>query len=169
MEYEVDKINRTVHFIHAPIFDPQSSTGVNNTWKYDRAPDGYKFILVAIDVSTSYVGTNHAGIFGLFDGHEYTHWNMFPGVESKEYLWRSEVNSNNISIHGDLHNWECKEFTIGCRSMSESQAVKACVIIWFYLRKMTPDETKMYAVLQPKSEHYPKGGPRTLTRGEETD
>ncbi|GAG83403.1 unnamed protein product, partial [marine sediment metagenome] len=89
-----DKIQRQVHFIHAPIFDDEDTSGINNTWVYNRAPEGYKFLLHSITVTTGAPLTFNYGIIGMFDGHEYTHWNIFPGVESREYLMRGVMSDN---------------------------------------------------------------------------
>ena len=169
MDLEVNKINRQVYFLHLPAYDSElDPPGKNNRWIYDRAPDGYKFVLVSVEVSARISASGTSSIFGMFDGHEFTNWLLFPGVESRQYLTRSELKIYNNNFAADLHNWECKEFTLAGRSLATAEAVKYCVIVWFYLRKMTPDETKMYAVIQPRGEHYRKGGPRTLTEGEET-
>ncbi|GAG81988.1 unnamed protein product [marine sediment metagenome] len=162
MERQTDKINRQVYFMHGQAYDPEDTTGKNNTWLYDRAPDGYKFILDSVDVSTVSTDTQRLGIFAIYDGHEYTHWNQFPGVESHELLFRGETNSYVLNIHATLNNWECKEFTLGMRSHSEANACKFCVIVWYYLRKMSWLEKLQYAVMQPRGQRYRKGGPTTV-------
>lgn len=145
-------VNRQVHFIFAPIFDPEDSTGVNNTWVYHRAPDGYLFILDSIQISTDIDNSRQAGVICIFDGHEYTHWNLWPGVESRETLWRGETSSYSVELLGNLNGWICKEYTIGIRSASETKAVKYCAIVWFYLKKASREELLEYALKHPKDE-----------------
>ncbi|GAG66425.1 unnamed protein product [marine sediment metagenome] len=96
------------------------------------------------------------GIVNIYDGHEYTHWNIFPGVESRELLWRGETTTYNVNLFGNLHNWECKEYTLACRSASETKTYKVCAIVWYYLRKMNWLERLYYAVIQPKGDRYKK-------------
>jgi len=169
LDRQTNKINRQVDFLFAPVFDPQDSTGSNNTWKYNRAPDGYKFVLESIDISVAQRDSLHTGVCAIYDGHEYTHWNQFPGVESKELLGRFETNAQALNNSASLHNWECKEFTIGVRSLTESFGVKIVVIIWYYLRKMSWLEKLQYAVIQPKGQRYRKSGPTTVERSERLD
>ncbi|GAG63351.1 unnamed protein product, partial [marine sediment metagenome] len=45
-------INRKVHYAHAQIYDSEDKSGANNTWIYHRAPEGFLFRLVAVDIST---------------------------------------------------------------------------------------------------------------------
>ncbi|GAG61297.1 unnamed protein product, partial [marine sediment metagenome] len=92
----------------------------------------------------------------IYDGHEYTHWDIFPGVESRELLWRGETTTYQVNLYGNLHNWECKEYSLACRSASETKTLKLCVIVWYYLRKMNWLERLYYAVIQPKGDRYKK-------------
>jgi len=151
-----DKIQRQVHFIWAQPFDAEDSSGDNNTWNYNRAPDGYKFELVSIDISGHQESSMKYGHVALFDGHEYTHWNLWPGVESRELLWRSELNDYVRNGFGNLNNWECKEYTLGIRSTHATFGFKTCIVIWYYLRKMSWLEKLYYAVIQPKGDRYKK-------------
>ena len=170
LELQEDKINRQVTFLHAQIFSAGDITGKNNTWCYNRAPDGYKFILVGVEVSTAKGTTpSNIGIYNIVDGHEYTHWNIFPGVESKEVLARGELSDYVLSGYHDLHNWECKEYTKVIRSNSGSQPFKACFIVWYYLRKMNYLEKLQYAVIQARGQRIRKGGPTTVERSEYDD
>ena len=166
LERQVDKINRTVYFMFAQIFDPLSITGANNTWIYDRAPNGYKFVLSSVTLSTTKENSRYNGIFAIYDGHEYTHWNQYPGVESRELLGRMETNQYQLSGEINLNNWECKEFTLGLRCTHEEVPFKACIIVWYYLRKMSFLERLQYAVMQPRGERYRKGGPSTVELSE---
>jgi len=169
MERQTDKINRQVYFIHAQAYDGEEITGKNNTWIYDRAPEGYKFVLDSIFMSTTRHNSLCTGLVAIYDGHEYTHWNQYPGVESKEILGRQEFDLNALNGELALKNWECKEYTIGIRSNSTTNVFKICVIVWYYLRKMSWLEKLQYAVMQPRGQKYRKGGPTTVERSEEYD
>jgi len=151
-----DKIQRQVHFMFAQAFDEEDTSGTNNIWVYNRAPEGYKFMLVNAQLSTTQNAARNKGIVAIFDGHEYTHWNLFPGVESREYLGRWE--SSDYIYNGEipLFNWECKEYTVACRSTNTLQPVKYCIIVWYYLQKMSWLEKLYYAVIQPKGDRYKK-------------
>ncbi|GAG96879.1 unnamed protein product, partial [marine sediment metagenome] len=65
-----------------------------------------------------------------------------------------------------LEGWECKEYTIGLRSSSETHPVKGCAVMWYYLRKMSWLEKLQYAVIQPRGQRYRKGGPTTVELSE---
>ncbi|GAG74627.1 unnamed protein product [marine sediment metagenome] len=75
-----DKIQRQVDFMHVQIFDPEDTSGKNNTWVYNRAPEGYKFELVAIDVTTDKDSSRMDGIVNIYDGHEYTRFYLSSHV-----------------------------------------------------------------------------------------
>ncbi|GAG88451.1 unnamed protein product, partial [marine sediment metagenome] len=75
-----DKIQRQVHFMFAQIFDDEDTSGDNNKWVYNRAPEGYMFELVKANITTTRTANAREGICAIFDGHEYTHWNIWPGV-----------------------------------------------------------------------------------------
>jgi len=77
---DIDKINRQVHFIQTQILDMEDTSGNNNTWIYNRAPEGYKFLLHSISVSTGGALVNNYGNCAMYDGHEYTHWNIWQSV-----------------------------------------------------------------------------------------
>lgn len=166
MELQVDKINRQVHFITAQALVENGKQPLNNTWIYDRAPDGYKFILHSVFISVAHNPYTATGIFAIYDGHEYTGWNQWPGVESRELLGRLETDAGTNQSVIMLNGWECKEYTIGTRSLSGSLAYKVCAIVWYYLRKMTDLEKYQYATIQPRGEHYRKGGPSTVEQSE---
>jgi hypothetical protein len=150
MEYSTDEINRQVHFGYAQVFDPEDDSGDNNTFIYNRAPDGYKFILHKISLSIA-TGSYDQGIVMLFDGHEYTHWDLWPNIQSNEVLFRGVTNSYTNNIVEYLEHWSCKEYTIGLRSKSESEQFKVLIIVWYYLQKMSKLDRLHYAVTQPKS------------------
>jgi len=161
------KINRRVKFMHAIPFVENGQHPENNTWWYNRAPEGYKFILHSAVISNAHVPYTSTGIVAIFDGHEYTGWNIFPGVESMEMLGRFETSAGETQGVIDLNGWECKEYTVASRSLSGSLQYKCCVIIWYFLEKMSDFETKQYAVMQPKGEHIRKSGMTTIELDEE--
>jgi len=145
-------IERQVHFMLAPAFNPADKTGVNNKWAYNRAPDGYLFLLDSVQISASSESAYKDGIFNIFDGHEYTHWNLWPGVESRETLGRVEININLLDQYISLKNWECKEYTLGTRSVNLENPFKVCVIVWYYLKKASRIELMEYAIKHPKNQ-----------------
>ena len=148
------KVERQVHFMLAQAFDTEDTTGKNNTWDYNRAPDGYLFQLLSCDISvvTGNPLTLNNGIFNIVDGHEYTHWNIAPGVECRELLGRcyfTEQQSNHVF---DLHGWECKEYTVVNRSTSESGTFKVTAIVWYILKKASRMELLEYAIKHPRNQ-----------------
>ena len=145
-------INRQVHYIYAPAFVAEDTSGINNSWIYHRAQEGYLFELVAVQFSTSKQTSQNVGIVAIYDGHEYTHWNIFPGVESRELLAQVEVSHYEISHHLPLFDWLCKEYTIGIRSATTEHGFKPWVIVWYYLKKASRDELLEYALKHPKDE-----------------
>ena len=149
----MDNINRDVHFMTAPIFNPEDKTGINNKWNYNRAPEGYLFLLSKIEFSSAVSGGTYSGIVSLFDGHEYTHWNLWPGVESREILTRTEFHSYETQHVRGLHEWECKEYTIGIRSTNLGVGFKICAVMWYYLKKASRMELMEYAIKHPKNPH----------------
>jgi len=163
---DIDKTQRQVNFMQAQIFDPQDTSGDNNTWVYNRAPDGYVFELVKIQISGSRGSGTQQGIVALFDGHEYTHWNIWPGVESRELLFRFDSFDYGVDAVGSLENWECKEYTLAVRSWSETKTFKTCIIVWYNLKKMNSLETLYYAVIQPRWKRFKKAFRRTAERSE---
>ena len=161
---DIDKLNRNVFFKHAQIFNPVDKTGKNNTWQYNRAMSGYIFNLVSMDISVS--SEYPDGITAIFDGHEYTHWNIFPGIESRELLGRFESNQYQQNFTIDLKGWECKEYAIAIRSTSETKAFKSVIVIWFYLEKMNRLEQLYYAVIQPRFKRIKTAFMRTVESSE---
>lgn len=166
MELQVNKMNRQVHFITAPMFDIQDKSGKNNAWLYNRAPDGYLFKLDSVQISVSSEEMVNTGIFAMFDGHEYTHWNIYPGVESRELLGRTETSDYSLESYIDLKGWECKEYSIAVRSTSPQKMYRCIAIVWYYLDKMSLLERLMYACLHPKFMRIKKGGPTTVEADE---
>jgi len=162
MELQTDKIQRQVHFITTQALDLEDISGDNNSWIYNRAPDGYKFILDSVDISTTKYQSKYEGIFNIFDGHEYTHWNIYPGVESRELLGRLETTIYIVDGSINLHSWECKEYSIAIRSGSTTNGYRVVIIVWYYIEKMSLFERLMYACLHPKLLRIKKGGPSTV-------
>lgn len=169
MLLEIGKINRQVHFLTAPPFDEEDKTGANNKWLYNRAPEGYKFLLYSLEVSTSKQINENIGIYSMYDGHEYTHWNIYPGVESRELLARGELSHYEITNTHPLNGWECKEYTIGIRSAEPTgvHAFRIVMIVWYYLEKMSIFERLMYACLHPRTRRLRKALGPTTVEGEE--
>ncbi|GAI73759.1 unnamed protein product [marine sediment metagenome] len=158
---DIDKIQRQVHFMYAQIFDEEDSSGKNNTWNYNRAPDGYKFRLEKINMAVDRV--NSFGIVSMFDGHEYTHWNIYPGVQSNEMISYSQFsNAVGLDYADMLLGWECKEYTLGVRSTSTTNIFKVVIIVWYYLEKMSHLEKLYYAVIQPRWNRFKKAFRTTL-------
>lgn len=164
---DIDKINRQVQFMFAQIFNSADTTGKNNTFQYKRAPDGYKFLLHSVYVSTTRDANFHNGIFEMSDGHYYTHWNIWPGVENREVIARRDFNDYALEHHQDLNLWECKEYTLAIRSRSEEVGFKCCIIVWYYLKSMNVIEKLFYAVIQPRFRRFKKAYATTLSRFEE--
>lgn len=160
---------RQVHYPYNSPFDPEDHSGDNNNWIYNRAPDGYCFVLVRFDSIASQEDTEQAGILQLYDGHEYTHWNIYPGVQSNEVLARHQHSNYELNSFTDLLGWECKEYTIGSRGISQSYPFRALVIVWYYLKKMSTLDKLHFAVTQPKSilGRFPKAFRTTVEPTEE--
>ena len=159
---DINKMQKQVHFITAPVFDSEDVSGNNNKWNYNRAVDGYVFKLHSAQISVGTESSRYSGIVMIFDGHEYTHWNIWPGVESRELLTRTEFHSYNSQYVRSLNNWECKEYSIGIRSTSADFTFKVCIIVWYYLQKMSYLETLYYAVIQPRWKRFKKAFRTTL-------
>lgn len=150
---EKEGVNRIVCYATAPVFDSQAEYPKdNNRFQYFRAPEGMLFLLEAVYISANLEGPNCNGIIELSDGHYFTGWNIFPGVENRETLYRSSHDADWPNSSQPLHLWECKEFTVGCRSTSSSQQFKACVIIYYYLKKASRKELMEYAIKHPRTE-----------------
>jgi len=160
------KIDRLVDFLSCEAYDAADPV---NTFKYHRAPDGYLFVLHSMQISTNKQNNASYGIAYIYDGHEYTNWNQWPGVESRELLGRIEYDAELLDFVLPLNMWECKEFTLGVRSSSVSYATKCCFIVWFYLKKASRKELLEYAVKHPMRHDTFKAamGPTTLDEDED--
>lgn len=168
LELQEDKINRQVHYTYAQAKDIEGTYPLkNNSFVYNRAPDGYLFQLVELDISCSCEAGVNVGIVEMSDGHCYTGWNIWAGVENRETLVRIETDVYFVNFSKSLHSWECKEYTIATRSKKTDAPFKTCCIVWYYLRKMSPLEKYQYAVIQPKGEHIRKAGATTVESTEE--
>ena len=150
MDIETSKINRQVHYGYAQIYDSEDK-GDNNSWIYNRAPNGYKFILDSISVIASATNNQNNGIVQIYDGHEHTNFIIYPGVESREILERLETTDYQLNLEKSLHGWDCKEYTIGLRSTSETYPFRVIIIVWYYFEKMSRYERLLFAVTHPKS------------------
>lgn len=147
------KINRFCYYITATAFDSEAEYPKgNNTFRYHRAPEGYLFQLDHAQISTTSEGGLN-GVIEISDGHYYTGWNIFPGVENRETLYRGDMNSYMCNLDAYFHGWECKEFTTAIRSKNSELPFKVCVIMWFYLKKATREELLEYALKHPLREH----------------
>ena len=165
---DVDKINRQVFYLQASAYDDQAEYPKdNNTFRYHRAPEGYKFLLHAVHFHTVLEGPACNGIFEMSDGHYYTGWNIYPGVENREIIAYSTHDADNPAMHLPLFNWEAKEYTIGIRSTSSSAVFRGVVIVWYYLRRMNKLETLMYACIHPLRKRFRKGYATTVEPTEE--
>ncbi len=165
---DIDKIQRQVHFIQTQALVTNGVQPNNNTWIYNRAPEGYIFRLLSASFSVT-VETGANGIIAFYDGHEYTRWNQWPGVESRELLGRVETNAYQFNHLMSFNEWECKEYTLGIRSTHAIQSYKVCAIVWYYLHKMNSLETLYYAVIQPRWNRFKKAFATTLGRYEKQE
>ena len=148
-----DKINRQVYYLHLPGHDEQlDPIGKNNQWIYDRAIDGHIFLLHSVEVSARISGTTTKAIFAMYDGHEFTNWLIFPGVQSNEGLSRSELTYQQPNFFAPLNLWECKEFTLAGRSLASAEDPKFQIIVWYYLKKASRMELLEYAVKHPRNQ-----------------
>ena len=170
LNHDTDKINRQVHYPYAQAFDSEDK-GDNNDWTYNRAPNGYRFILDSISVIASATNNQNNGIVQIYEGHEHTDYIIYPGVESREILERLETTDYQLNLEKSLHGWDCKEYTLGVRSTSETYAYRVIVIVWYYLQKMTAFERLHFAVTQSKSikGRFPKAFRTTVEPTEDED
>jgi len=144
----------------------KSGTPRATVWKYKRAIEGHKFILVEVDfVAKSIVSVSD--LFGqIYDGHTYSHWGSFPGIFDQATLAMCSLHQYSCNVTKSLHNFECKEFTLSARNTHATTGVRISFIVWFYEIPMSKAETFEYAVKQPRYK-YRHGGPRTLSRFED--
>ncbi len=158
MEY---KIQRFCWFDTVEIVGSKRET----IWKYKRAIEGHKLILVDVRMSIRSLQTKDA-FFQIYDGHTYSHWGSFSGIFDQSTLALSSLSAYNNNVLHSLNNWECKEFTLSVRNSHVTLSFPICIIVYFYEVPMSKLETFRYAVRQPRYK-YRHGGPRTLDRFED--
>lgn len=164
------KINRRVTYLYTPAHDAEAEPiGKNNRWIYLRAPDGLLFLLHSVEIASRISSETTKVITTMYDGHEFTNYLIWPGVESKEGLTRMETTYLSPNAVRHLNNWECKEFTIGGRSLASLEAVKVQIIVWYYLKKASRDELLEYAIKHPLHEDMFKRALSGITTSEDTD
>jgi len=134
-------------------------------WKYKRAIEGHKLVLVDVQFDLQTVRTENVH-FQVYDGHTYSHWGSFPGIFDQSTLALKTLNAYSVSGYASLNNWECKEFTLSVRNRHISESFPICIIVFFYEIPMTKLETLEYAVKQPRYK-YRHGSARTLDRFED--
>jgi hypothetical protein len=164
-----DKINRQAFYMTAPALTDETYPKLNNRFKYHRAPEGYKFLLESVYVVCTREDSMTSGVFELSDGHYWTGWNVFPGVENREVLAYNSFWSDQMNFAQSLHQWECKEYTLAIRSTSASNSFRVCIIVFYYLRKMSKLETLMYACVHPLRKRFRKGYATTVELDEQSD
>ena len=148
-----DEIQRSVYYLHMQAHDAEATPiGENNSWIYDRAPEGMLFLLHSVEVSTRISSTTTKAIFAMFDGHEFTNWLLFPGVQSNEHLTRTETTYQHPQHYAPLNLWKCKEFTLAGRSLASAEAPKHQIIVWYYLKKASRKELMEYAIKHPRNQ-----------------
>jgi len=139
----------------------------NPTWKRYRAPEGLKFNLVAVDVTTGASGNDSSNFrFQIYDGRTYSVWGMFPNIFDQSTLAHALFNTYINNVEKNLHNHECKEFTMSVQGQDTEKSVRFSAIVWYYLTPMSKLETLEYAVKQPRYK-YRHGSARTLDRFED--
>ena len=135
-------------------------------WKYKRAIEGHKFILVDIETAIDRSVTETNGIrIQIYDGHTYTKWGSFANIFDQSTLRLQVLNIYNLNAYSPLNNWECKEFTLSARNVDPSYTQKFGSIVYFYEIPMTKAERFEYAVKQPRYK-YRYGSATTLDRYE---
>lgn len=95
----------------------------------------------------------HIGTNGKIYLEEYI---SLTGVQSQELLGRTQFDLYQLDAVVSFENWECKEYTLGARAKGTVTGFKACVIVWYYLKKSSWLERLYYAVIQPKGDRYKK-------------
>lgn len=135
-------------------------------WKYKRAIEGHKFILVEIDFMVERSDATYELIGQIYNGHVYSHWGSFPNIFDQSTLAIASLIQYSLNVTKSLHNWECKEFTMSMRNTSVVNANRFCFIVWFYEIPMSKADTFEYATKQPRYK-FRHGGPTTLDRFEE--
>lgn len=131
-------------------------------WKYKRAIEGHKLVLIDVRMVTSSARTERQ-FFQIYDGHTYSHWGSYPNIFDQSTLAMSALNTYNLNVVHSLNNWECKEFTLSVRNTHTTESYPISMIVYFYEVPMSKEETLEYAVKQPRYK-YRHGGPSTVER-----
>jgi len=150
-----------------PWFDTVEFEGTRQTiWKYKRAIEDHKFILVGVTIASVGLGDGAQLNFQIYDGHVYSHWGSFPAIFDQSTLGLASLNPFIVNNSIDLHNWECKEFTMSMHAQWETANKQFNATVWYYQIPMTKAERFEYAVKQPRYK-YRHGSAITLDRYEE--
>ncbi|MBA7546832.1 hypothetical protein ES705_39231 [subsurface metagenome] len=158
MEYEIERFSW---------FDTVEFQGKRqNIWKYKRAIEGHKFLLVEAIISGEDMKAGAQLFFQVYDGHVYSHWGSFPQIFDQATLGLANLIYYNAHTSLNLHNWECKEFTMSMRLDNDEANRRFNAIVWYYQIPMSKLEKFEYAVKQPRYK-IRHGGPRTLDRFED--
>ena len=136
-------------------------------WKYKRAIEGHKFVLVDVEFIVENRETEIAQHGQIYDGHVYSIWGSFPNIFDQSALRMANLNKYNLQACFSLNNWECKEFTLSWHNeVTEGNTSRALILVYFYEVPMTKAERFEYAVKQPRYK-YRHGSAITLDRYEE--
>ena len=84
-----------------------------------------------------------------------------------DVIGRAEFEEYILNNHIPLNGWECKEYTQCIRSTSTNYAFKVCVILWYYLEKMSMFEKLKYAVVHPRGKRFRRATATTLDPSDE--
>jgi len=138
----------------------------NCIWKYKRAIEGHKLVLVKVDLIVEKWAEAEEQYFQIYDGHTYSHWGSFPNIFDQATISIASLQQYNPGQTLDLSGWECKELTMSWRNTHGANAVRASAVVHFYEVPMTRLELLEYAVKQPRFK-YRHGSARTLDRFED--
>lgn len=145
----------------------KKETSRETIWKYKRAIEGHKFILVDFETSVEAIDTFSKPVrFQIYDGHTFSHWGSFPGIYDQSTLRLHIGQGYAPNNYSTLNSWECKEFTLSARNESTSYDIQFLTIVYFYEVPMNKIELLEYAVKQPRYK-YRHGSATTLDRFED--
>jgi len=149
---------------------PLDTGKLSTIWKYKRAIEGHKLILVNAEI-VSHIqdvspGAGNRITFQVYDGHTYSHWGAYPNIFDQSTLGIVMLNHYVNSGRIELNHWECKEVTISAGLTSEDEAKRFGLVLYFYEVPMSKTEILEYAVKQPRYK-YRHGSARTLDRFED--
>ena len=134
-------------------------------WKYKRAIEGHKFILVDVEFMIEDLVVEGEQIGQIYEGKVYSHWGSFPNIFDQSTLRIATLQRYNPTQLLPLNQYEVKEFTMSWRN-THNASVRVCTIVYFYEVPMTKLELLEYAVKQPRYK-YRHGSARTLDRFED--